>query len=686
MLENKHSLDTRIRFEEEGHKYYIDGSSEGVVSVTTFLKDFFEPFDSEKAIEAILNSDQYYTDPSYRYYKMSREDILASWKKTADDGTKLHNIIDLYYRGSLCIEDTQDFSEEFIYFKSFIDSNPSLEIYKTEWNIFIEKYRISGSIDALYKDTENDTFVLIDWKRVNKLETDPVFKKYCNEPISHLLDCKFTQYSLQLNLYRYILKHDYGIIVDKMFLIVLHPSNKNQNYIQLSVPNLELEIETMLDSYSLKDLSPWIPMENLTYNDFTPEQKLAYDSLAKGQNLFLTGPGGCSKSSIIKVFYKNFRYRRNIGITSTTGISAILIGGSTIHSFLGIGLGTASAEKLYEEIKFSRPKKILNRWKTLDTLVIDEVSMMLPELFDKLEFIARSIRCNNKPFGGIQIILTGDFCQLPCIGSPKLCFESEKWKQCIGDNVIYLNKLFRQADPVFQECLNEARLGQLSENSIKVLESRIDANLTNELGIQPTKIYALNRDVSKENESRLNELFKKNPELEFYQYDLEYTIHEKGLKNIEERILKNCTAPKLLEICIGAQVMLIYNLDIELKLVNGSRGVVIGFEGGLPKVRFMSGHEYTIPYVVWKIEENGETLVSITQIPLKVAYASTTHKMQGQTLDLAEIDMANIFEDGMAYVALSRVKDLKGLSIRNFNSSKITANPTVVEYYKSFEK
>lgn len=678
-LKNKHPLDNDIEFKSQGHKYLIKGSSEKVKSVTSFIDNFFEIFDQDKAIEAIMNCEQYLFDPDYRYFQMSKKDILQLWATKADEGTQLHSDIDCYYNENPFLNTTIEFN----YFLDFVKANAAYEIYRTEWYIYYEKYKIAGAIDAVFRDKVTGNFVLIDWKRVDKLEPEPGFKKYAKDPISHLYDSKFSKYSLQLNLYRYILKHNYGINIEKMYLVVLHPTNKNQSFIQFDITNLETEIETMLQKRlnEIAEKECWKPIGECDIDDFSEEQRKAYDLMVKGENLFLTGSGGRGKSACVNLFYKKYRYRRNIGLTSTTGISAVLIGGSTIHSFLGIGLATASAEKLYQEIMFSRPKKIQNRWKNLDTLIIDEVSMLTPELFDKLEFIARSIRGNKKPFGGIQLILTGDFLQLPCIGSPKLCFEAEKWDECIGHNVIYLQKSFRQSDPVFQECLAEVRIGKLSQSTIDLLESRVDVKLTNDLGIEPTKIYALNRDVTRENEDRLNQLFKLNPELEFYQYEREFTVSDKNIRNAEERIEKNCVAPKLLEICVGAQVMLIYNLDQELKLVNGSRGVVIGFEGGFPKVRFMSGLEVIIPHVIWNVEENGEKIISITQIPLKVAYAVTCHRIQGSTLDLAEIDMANIFEDGMAYVALSRVKDLKGLCIRNFRPDKITANSKVVEFY-----
>jgi len=216
-----------------------------------------------------------------------------------------------------------------------------------------------------------------------------------------------------------------------------------------------------------------------------------------------------------------------------------------------------------------------------------------------------------------------------------------------------------------------------------MLKTRVNIELKNEHGIIPTKIYSLNVDVDNENQKELDKLSSKNTNLEFFEYELEANILKKNLKFVDEKIKKNCVAPQNLQLCIGAQVMLLYNIDLEMGLANGSRGVITKFEDNLPVVKFINGVECSIDYQEWVIEENGEKIISITQIPLKVAYAITVHKSQGLTIDFAELDLSDIFEYGQAYVALSRVKNLEGLSIKNLNIRKIIANKKAVEYYEN---
>jgi ATP-dependent DNA helicase PIF1 len=327
----------------------------------------------------------------------------------------------------------------------------------------------------------------------------------------------------------------------------------------------------------------------------------------------------------------------------------------------------------------------LKRWIDLDVLIIDEISMLSPELFDKLELTARSLRHDTRPFGGIQLILTGDFLQLPNISQKDMfCFDAESWEKCIGNNVVYLDVNFRQeGDDDYQLCLSEVRNGILSDKTISILKGRENAVLVNDHGILPTKIYSLNRDVDEENQMQNDLLFEKNPELQFIGFELNKTIHKK-VYSPDEKIKKACNAPLTLELCVGSQVMLLYNMDLESKLVNGSRGVVVDFQDDDPVVRFLTGERRVIGRKTWEIEENNELVITVTQIPLKLAYATTVHKSQGATIDYAEINMNGIFEYGQAYVALSRVKSLSGLSIKNFNPDVIKSHPKVIEFYSKY--
>jgi len=761
---NKHELDSRIKFRENGHKYWIDNKSKDLISSTTFIHTFFSEFDIDKIISGILNSNKY-KDPEYKYFGMSAEDIKQSWKTNGDSsrdlGTHLHKDIEDYYNGKQIENDSIEF-KQFLRFKEEFN----YEVYRTEWLIFSDILRITGSIDIVFKN-EDGTLSLGDWKRSKEIVYEGFNGKCGKFPLNHIPDCNFYHYSLQLNLYRVILEKFYGKTIKEMFLVVLHPNNKNDFYQKIPINKLDKEIEMLLDhrkqellkkgysetdlnkvklEYSLKDaiidevsdeeptviksflrrkpivdtptklvtnvaeqhkksflrgklkdiekeikietetedLEPkkMIKLEDLSYLNLSKIQRKAYKLIQGGKNIFLTGRAGSGKSAIINLFRKQYKISKNIGLTSTTGTSAILIGGSTVHSYLGIGLGTGDVEFLYMNIK--NRGYILKRWLDLDTLIIDEVSMLSPDLFDKIEHLARVVRKSDLPFGGIQLILTGDFLQLPCVNSVKFCFESKSWNKCV-DEIVYLKQIYRQTDLDFQKCLSEVRMGELSQESIDLLRAREDVVLKNDLGILPTKLYALNKNVDEENEKEMNKLFMSNTDLEFYEYEMEYEIIKKGIRNPEEKIQKGCNAQAKLELCEGTQVMLLYNMDLDAKLANGSRGVVVKFIDDLPVVRFLTGEERIIDYYTWKIQENGVDIISIKQIPLKIAYAVSIHKSQGMTVDYAIVDMEGIFEDGQAYVALSRVSSKDGLSIKNFRTGNILVNIKAVEFYKKLE-
>jgi ATP-dependent DNA helicase PIF1 len=408
------------------------------------------------------------------------------------------------------------------------------------------------------------------------------------------------------------------------------------------------------------------------------KQNEAYSRMAKGESIFLTGPAGTGKTSVIKIFTRNYSEQKTIAVTSSTGTSALLMNGTTLHSYTGIGLGKGSVESLVENIR--KRAYLGKRWRNLQVLIIDEISMISPELFDKLENIARIIRNNTSPFGGIQLILSGDFCQLPCVGEEKFCFEAEKWKECIT-HTVYLDQIIRQSDPEFQECLNTIRLGKIPDNVETILKSRLRKNITNKHGIAPTKLFSLNYAVDRVNEKELDKLAQDGRE--FFEYNMEI-VPCGGCKNAYEaknKFRRNCTAQETLQLCIGAQVMLLYNMDLENKLANGSRGIVTSFSNELPVVKFLNGNEHIIGYHIWEFNENNIKILKATQIPLKLAYAISIHKSQGCSLDCVEIDLGEIFEYGQAYAALSRAKTLQGVSITSLDIDCIMAHPKAVEYY-----
>jgi ATP-dependent DNA helicase PIF1 len=328
---------------------------------------------------------------------------------------------------------------------------------------------------------------------------------------------------------------------------------------------------------------------------------------------------------------------------------------------------------------------------------VDEVSMMTPELFEKLDQVGRRVRGSARPFGGLQLVLVGDFFQLPPVtqGPPRLLFQSGIWADAL-EEIIELREIVRQADPAFQDLLNAARRGRLTDEHVAVLKSRMDLPWRDQ-EIRPTLLFSRRAEVAMINQSNLDAL-----EGEKYSFNVKTVIDEdmpaaKRLDLTDEAVQRTITsydadAPYDTELTlrVGAQVMLIYNLDPESGLVNGSRGVVrrmLTPSGGeaVPIVLFKNGKEVSIGRVGWELDDIKG--VKRSQVPLRLAYASTIHKCQGATVDCALIDIGpNVFEFGQAYVALSRVKSLDSLYIWAFDPRGIKAHPAVVEFYEGLER
>jgi ATP-dependent DNA helicase PIF1 len=410
------------------------------------------------------------------------------------------------------------------------------------------------------------------------------------------------------------------------------------------------------------------------------QQRKAYNAIVDGKNIFLTGGGGVGKSYIIKTFYNNYNQYKKIGITSTTGVSAIILGGTTLHSYLGIGLGEENIDTLYFKIK--RNARAKRNWIMTDVLIIDEVSMLKPELFDKLEQLGRLIRHNDHPFGGIQIVLSGDFLQLPCIKSESFVFESQSWSKIIHQTH-YLKEIVRQTDKTFAEILNKIRKGIIDNEVKSLLNSRIGVSLENEYKIEPTKLFCKNLNVDRVNDENLQKFIEKYGEV--YEYQIEYKFNKDLNNELIEKHKKNLNIPDSIQLTLDCQVMLTINLDLLSELANGSRGIVVGFEDEFPLIQFANGIKRKIIYHTVEIEDNGKIIFSYTFLPLKLAWAVSIHKSQGSTLDLVTTNLKDVFEYGQAYVALSRVKTLDGLCIEDIDYDYICPHPKALEFYNKLD-
>ena len=444
-----------------------------------------------------------------------------------------------------------------------------------------------------------------------------------------------------------------------------------------------------------------IPKKQVHLYELNNEQKAVLEEVDAGNNVFITGPGGTGKTFLIRHICRHLEAKgKKVAITSLTGMASLLIGDKarTIHSWSGLGIGNRSVEDSYQFIRVKH-KKAREAWRETDSLIIDEISMMSDDFFEKLDALAKLLRNSKKPFGGIQVLCFGDFYQLPPINT-KFVFESAKWNEVL-DSIVSLETIYRQKDPVFQGLLNEVRVGVVSDETDTLLKSRIGLDFSKE-EIQPTKIFTRRAMVDKINKEGLDAI---KTEARTYTISTKGSCSSTTIKSAIEKMDDNAQYEKELVLKVGAQVMLIANINVEAGLVNGRLGIVTKFldahtemvdklnkNGVLVKVpvqhpekvrvRFKNKQEEDFCAHEWKLE-NDES-VSRNQIPLILAYAITIHKSQGSTLDSAYIDIgSSVFEYGQAYVALSRVKSLDALYLHSYSRSAIRAHPKVREYYES---
>jgi ATP-dependent DNA helicase PIF1 len=422
------------------------------------------------------------------------------------------------------------------------------------------------------------------------------------------------------------------------------------------------------------------------------KQKQAYDALMEGKSVFLTGEAGTGKTALVRKFKRDSRKR--VVVTSTTGTSALLMGGTTLHSYLGIGLGDGCVEWLVEHIK--KKRYLANRWEKLQVLVIDEISMLNPELFDKLDAVARALRNPNKVWGGVQLLLSGDFLQLPVVKCDKFTFEAECWDDAVDLSVCLTENVRQAGDETYRGILARLRMGDVSDEDLNIINSNIGRDVAVN-GIEPTKLYAKNADVDRENEDALDKLAEdadaKGETLEFVEFEMSVERVKKVPAWKVDKMKKASIAPDIMQLCIGAQVMLLVNRyeavdgsPPKLVLSNGSRGVVTNIYGdSRVEVKFRDGRVEEIEEHAFEVnDEKGNVEIILKQIPLRVAYAITIHKSQGITLDCAEVDLQGCFCEGQAYVALSRVKSLDGLSLKTAcTRSDIQTNTRCVDFYKA---
>ncbi|XP_076838064.1 ATP-dependent DNA helicase PIF1 isoform X2 [Brachyhypopomus gauderio] len=460
-------------------------------------------------------------------------------------------------------------------------------------------------------------------------------------------------------------------------LPVKGPSERSTNIMAKSQQTKRARADC--DSSPVKSLHPSkkpvlaLPM----VKKLSKEQTAVLNAVLSGKNVFFTGSAGTGKSFLLKRIVGSLPPKGTFA-TASTGVAASHIGGTTLHHFAGIGSGSAPLEQCLE---LAQRPGVRQHWTTCKRLIIDEVSMVEGHFFDKLEAIARSIRRSTEPFGGIQLIVCGDFLQLPPVTKgtekPSFCFQARSWRKCIHVSM-ELTEVRRQTDQSFISLLQAVRVGRVTQDiTTKLLKSA--NNCIEKDGILATRLCTHKDDVELTNDNKLKQL---PGSLRTYEaVDSDPVL----VKVIDAQ----SPVGQVVQLKVGAQVMLTKNLDVQRGLVNGARGVVLDFlpgNQGLPRVRFLSGAVEVVKHERWVFGGGGALSLTRQQLPLKLAWAVSIHKSQGMTLDCVEISLARVFESGQAYVALSRARSLEGLRVMDFNPRVVRADQDVLLFYKRLRK
>lgn len=419
-------------------------------------------------------------------------------------------------------------------------------------------------------------------------------------------------------------------------------------------------------------------------------QNEALSILKTGASVFLTGEPGAGKTYTINSFVSYLReHEIEPAITASTGIAATHIGGMTIHSWSGIGIKETLTP--YDLDKIASSEYVNRRIRKTKVLIIDEISMLRADTLDMVDAVCREIKQNSEPFGGIQVILVGDFFQLPPIFKKEIqnqqntliqekkahfAYESNAWGR-LKPVVCYISEQHRQDDTGFLELLSAIRSDTVEEEHYEYMKERF-IELT-EIPDDTTKLYSHNLNVDKVNEEMLGKIEGEE--------EMPFLMDSEGNEALVTMLKKGCLSPETLLLKKGAVVMCTKNNPKE-HFVNGTLGVVESFDAysGNPIIKTRNGKTIEIVPMDWVVEENGKIKAQITQIPLRLAWAVTIHKSQGMSMDAAVMDLSQVFEYGQGYVALSRVRRLSGLYLLGINHQALKVHPQILEQDKIFRK
>lgn len=408
-------------------------------------------------------------------------------------------------------------------------------------------------------------------------------------------------------------------------------------------------------------------------------QPEAIDKMLSGANVFLTGEPGAGKTYTLNQYIKMAKMQgKRIAMTASTGIAASHIDGMTIHSWSGLGIKDFITDDDIDRMSFQ--PKMVEKYNACDVLVIDEVSMLHGSRLDMVNRVAKWLRANSKPFGGLQVIFVGDLFQLPPVtkGTDVIDFvhTSEAWAEAAPE-VCYLTEQHRQgADSELLTILREMRAGTLSHDSRNLLQMALMRDIPDDDSV--TRLYTHNMDVDALNRGMLAKLPEKVHRFHMSSTGDEYKVAQ---------MKRNLLCPELLELKIDAEVMFCAN-NFDDGYVNGTRGRIVAFsQSGKPIVLTTDGDEILVEEYTWRMyHDKGFEVASVTQYPLRLAWAVTVHKSQGLSLDAAIIDLSQAFTPGMGYVALSRVRSLEGLYLVGMNEQALMMNQQIAKYDKELKR
>jgi ATP-dependent DNA helicase PIF1 len=422
--------------------------------------------------------------------------------------------------------------------------------------------------------------------------------------------------------------------------------------------------------------------------ELSKSQQQAFEKFKSGESMLILGSAGTGKSKLVKEFLKYNKLNnddKTMYITSTTGISAYNIGGITINSFMGIGTAEAPIDVLLKRLRYKT--SIKDRIRKTDILVIDEISMMSASTFQKLHLIFQTLRKSRRPFGGVQLILTGDFLQLETVFTnpsadvdTRLIVESELFMNMFENSTIVLRENFRQrSDNEYVDILMRIRKGEHTEKDISILNTRLVKQTDNNM----IHLVSSNRRAQEINNKQLNTINSKDHHFEtIYIKSGDQETCELLKRDLQSQFVQK--GMDILSLRTGCRVILIKNLDVENGLVNGLTGTVKDILSDAVRVQFDNDITQIINRSEWELDMDNSKVIC-QQMPLMLAYSITIHKSQSLSLDNAVLDLSDCFCNHMVYVALSRVRSLSGLYLKSLNPKKITVNQQLLKFINTVE-